>query len=69
MLNYKNLYRITLSNKHYSVFINLKILYKINFFIKKILDRKNNELEKLKKDHRSKTKDNEELINSLERKR
>ncbi len=32
------------------------------------MDRKNNELEKIKKDNRNKLKDNEDLINSLERK-
>ena len=32
------------------------------------MDRKNQELEKVKKEHRSKAKDDEDLINNLERK-
>ena len=39
-----------------------------NLEIQKIMDRKNHELESVKKDHRNKVKDNDELINSLERK-
>ncbi len=39
-----------------------------NLEIQKIMDRKNHELESLKKEHRSKTKEDENHINSLERK-
>ena len=39
-----------------------------NLEIQKIMDRKNHELEKVKKEHRSKVKDNEDLISNLERK-
>lgn len=39
-----------------------------NLEIQRIMDRKNHELEKVKKEHRNKVKDNEDLISNLERK-